>query len=329
MLLLNKSAERKGDAEMKNILQTDAGIISELQNYEEGVWVNLVSPTAEEIAEVAFQYDIDPIDVRAALDDEETSRVQLEDGYTLILMDIPLEEVRNNRNAYTTIPLGIILVRDAIITVCAKDNVVLDIFRKNNIKGFSTKKRMRFVYQIMFKASSVYQNYLRVIDKRRGEIENRAINDDTEDMDLIDLHELESNLVYFATSLNANKVVLERLTRYKRIEQYPEDSELLDDVIVENRQAMEMTQIYRDITHGTRELISTIINNRLNDVMKILTSITLVMAIPTIISGLYGMNVSGRWMPLSDTPHGFLIICVMTAVICIVALLILKRKKLL
>ena len=99
--------------------------------------------------------------------------------------------------------------------------------------------------------------------------------------------------------------MLERLSIYTRLEQYPEDTELLDDVIIENKQAIEMTMIYRDIINGTRELVSSVINNRLNNVMKYLTSITLVMAIPTIISGLYGMNVSGKWMPLSDTPYGF------------------------
>ena len=151
----------------------------------------------------------------------------------------------------------------------------------------------------------------------------------TEDKDLINLHELETNLVYFATSLSSNKVVLDRLTRYERIKQYPEDKELLDDVIVENRQAIEMTNIYRDIIHGSRELVSTIINNRLNNTMKLLASITLVMAIPTIISGIYGMNVSGKWMPLSTAPHGFTIICVLIGIICTIVLLILKRCKML
>ena len=111
--------------------------------------------------------------------------------------------------------------------------------------------------------------------------------------------------------------------------QYPEDTELLDDVIIENKQAIEMTMIYRDIINGTRELVSSVINNRLNNVMKYLTSITLVMAIPTIISGLYGMNVSGKWMPLSDTPYGFGIICIGTLVICILILLILRKKNML
>lgn len=314
---------------MKIIYKTDNGILSRKEAFEPDVWVNLISPNMEELTEVADYYDIDIADVRAALDEEESSRVQIEDGYTLILVDIPFEEIRNEQKAYTTIPLGILLVSDAIVTVCSDDTVILNHFYNNRMRGFSTKKKMRFVYQILLRTANLYQALLRAIDKKRSEVEKRVGTETTEDKDLINLHELETNLVYFATSLSANKVVLDRLTRYERIKQYPEDKELLDDVVVENRQAIEMTNIYRDIIHGSRELVSTIINNRLNNVMKFLTSITLVMAIPTIISGIYGMNVSGKWMPLSTTPHGFAIICVLTAVICVLALFILKRRKML
>ena len=143
------------------------------------------------------------------------------------------------------------------------------------------------------------------------------------------MHELESNLVYFATSLRANGVVLDRLTRYGRLRQYSEDQELLEDVIIENRQAIEMTQIYRDIINGTRELMSTVINNRLNNVMKYLAAITIVMSIPTIISGLWGMNVGGKWMPFSSTPHGFAIICLITLLLCVFVMLWLRKKKML
>ena len=189
-------------------------------------------------------------------------------------------------------------------------------FVTNRVKEFSTKKRLRFVYQILYGTATIYQANLRIIDKRRTEIEER-IGEHTEDADLIDLHELESTLVYFATSLRANGVVLDRLTRYKRLEQYPEDKELLEDVIVENKQAIEMTTIYGISSTVARELMSSVIDNRLNNVMKYLTSITIVMAIPTVISGIYGMNVDERWMPFSDTPYGFLIICVITLLICI------------
>ena len=322
-------SKKERGAVMLNIYRTDGGILSERTEFEPGVWINMTAPTLEESKRVSKHYGVDIIDIRAALDDEESSRVDLEDGYTLILVDVPSEEIRNQHKAYTTIPLGIIIVKDAIITVCTEETVVLKAFLNNSVKGFSTKKRMRFVYQVLFRTASVYQAYLRYIDKRRSEIESRVSSADTEDTDLIDLHELESNLVYFATSLSANKVVLERLTRYERIKQYPEDKELLDDVIVENRQAIEMTNIYRDIIHGTRELISTVINNRLNNVMKALTAITLVMAIPTIISGIYGMNVSGQWMPLSATPYGFYIICGIISLMCIIALGIMKKRKML
>ena len=314
---------------MRTIYKTDNGILSQKEAFEPDVWINLISPNMDELTEVADYYDIDIADVRAALDEEESSRVQMEDGYTLILVDIPFEEIRNEQRAYTTIPLGILLVQSAIITVCGDDTVILNYFYNNRMRGFSTKKKMRFVYQILLRATNLYQALLRAIDKKRSEVEKRVGSETTEDKDLINLHELETNLVYFATSLSANKVVLDRLTRYERIKQYPEDKELLDDVIVENRQAIEMTNIYRDIIHGSRELVSTIINNRLNNVMKFLTSITLVMAIPTIISGIYGMNVSGKWMPLSETPHGFLIICVIITAICVLALFILKRRKML
>lgn len=270
--------------------------------------------------------DID--DVKAALDLEERSRIELEDGYTLILVDIPTTELRHEKQSYTTIPLGIILTQDVIVTVCTEDTPVLKNFVMNRVKEFSTKKRLRFVYQILYRTAATYQANLRIIDKRRTEIEER-IGEDTEDSDLVDLHELESTLVYFATSLRANGVVLDRLTRYKRLEQYPEDKELLDDVIIENQQAIEMTSIYRDIINGTRELMSSVIDNRLNNVMKILTTITIVMAIPNIISGVYGMNVAKQWMPFSDTPYGFLIICGIIGLSCLVVLLLLHKKKML
>lgn len=314
---------------MIKIYKTDNGKLFEKDKFEDGIWISMTNPTMEESVSISKQYNIDLGDIRAALDDEESSRLSLENGYTLILVDVPTEEIRNDRKAYTTIPLGIILVKDAMITIASDNTTVLNPFAKNIVRAFSTKKRMRFVYQLLFRIAGIYQAYLRDIDKKRSEIESRVSRKTTEDKDLIDLHELESNLVYFATSLRANNIVLEKLTRYERIEQYPEDKELLDDVIVENKQAIEMTNIYRDIIGGTRELISSIIDNRLNNVMKYLTSITLVMAIPTVISGFYGMNVDERWMPLADTPYGFFAISIITIAICILVLMILKKRKML
>lgn len=307
---------------------TDNQVIHEEERLQGGVWVQMISPSQKECESLAETLNVDIDDIKAALDEEESSRIELQDGYTLILVDIPTTEIRHDKQSYTTIPLGIILTQDIIVTVCTEDTPVLKNFVQNRVKEFSTKKRLRFVYQILYRTAAIYQMNLRIIDKRRTEIEER-IGEHTEDVDLIDLHELESTLVYFATSLRANGVVLDRLTRYKRLEQYPEDKELLGDVIVENQQAIEMTSIYRDIINGTRELMSSVIDNRLNNVMKYLTSITIVMAIPTVISGIYGMNVDERWMPFADTPHGFLIICVLTLLICIITMFVLRKKKML
>ena len=309
---------------MVKYYKTDDRKIHEEKGPADGVWIDMYNPTVSEGEEIAEKLGIDISDLLAPLDDEESSRIELEDGYTLILVDIPALEIRHDKEAYTTIPLGIILASDMIITVCSEETPILQAFINGRVKELSTKKKLRFVYQILFRIASHYQANLRIIDKKRTEIEER-IDDNTKDVDLVDLHTLESTLVYFATSLRANAVVLDRLTRYKRLEQYPDDKELLDDVIVENQQAVEMTTIYRDIINGTRDLMSSVIDNRLNNVMKTLASITLVMGIPTLVSGIYGMNVSS--IPLASTRYGFGIICLLILVICIVLLVILRHKR--
>ena len=307
---------------------TDDGILREINDYEDGMWINLTAPTQEESKEIAAHYDIDIPDIRAALDEEESSRVEINDDYVLIIFDIPTVEIRHNQEAYTTIPLGIIWTDDSIITICSVETPVLKHFIINKLRDFTTKKKVRFTYQILYRSSMMYQSYLRIIDRKRLEMEEK-MGVSTEDLDIIILHELESNLVYFDTSLRANRMIVDRLTRYSGIKKFPEDQELLDDVIVENLQAIEMTQIYRDIIKGTRELMSTMLDKRLNNMMKYLAAITIVMAIPTIISGIYGMNVAGEWMPLSRTPYGFYIICAIILLICAIVMYILRRKKML
>lgn len=311
---------------MIRIYKTDNRKIGELHAYEPGSWVQLTAPTLEEMQLISKRFEIDIADVRAAMDADESSRVEIEDDYTLILVDIPIIEIRNEQKAYTAIPLGIVLLDDYIITICAEETPVLEYFVNSTVRDFSTKKQMRFVYQILYRTCMVYQLYLRIIDNKRTEIETRA-QEDMQEEDLVTLHELESNLVYFATSLRANGAVIDRLSRYSRVRQFPEDKDLLDDVKVENAQAIEMTVIYKDIIHGTRELLSNIIDIRLNNVMKYLAAITIVMAIPNIISGFFGMNVDEKWVPLQSVPYGFGIICVVTVVICLLVLKILKKKR--
>ena len=313
---------------MLAIYETVNRRLTRADEIEEGTWICLTAPSQEEIREVAATLDIEPADVQAALDPEESARISLEDGYTVIIVDIPLKVDGAAEGVYTTIPLGILLTQTTITTVCSVDTPVLSDFASCRVRGFSTNKKMRFVYQILYRAATMYQQELRLIDRRRQEIE-KNLTGTLRDSDLMELHGLESTLVYFATSLRANSTVLDRLTRYKRLEQYPDDMELLDDVIVEIRQAIEMTSIYRDDIKGTRELFSSILDNRLNNAMKYLTSVTLLMAVPTVISGLYGMNVDIDGMPFSGSDYGFVIVCLLTLAICGIAAWVLHKKHML
>ncbi|MGN0652222.1 MAG: magnesium transporter CorA family protein [Gemmiger sp.] len=313
---------------MMAIYETLERRLSRTEEIHDGVWICLTAPNAEEVREVSCALDIEPTDLRAALDPEESARISLEDGYTLIIVDIPIKVKDAGEGIYTTIPLGILLTQSLIITVCSVDTPVISDFASCRVRGFSTKKKMRFVYQILYRAATMYQQELRLIDRRRQEIE-KNLTGTLRDSDLMELHGLESTLVYFATSLRANNTVLDRLTRYKRLEQYPDDMELLDDVIVEIRQAIEMTGIYRDDIKGTRELFSSILDNRLNNAMKYLTSVTVIMSLPTVISGLYGMNVNTAGMPFASSPYGFGILCGMTLVICGIVAWFLHKKHML
>ena len=313
---------------MMKIYRTQDKQLTRATDFTEGVWVCMTAPTQEEVREVAATLDIEPADLQAALDPEESARIALEDGYTVILVDIPVKPAGQGEGIYTTVPLGILLTQDLIITVCSVETAVLGDFAACRVRGFSTRKKMRFVYQILYRAATLYQQELRLIDRRRQSIE-KNLTGTLRDSDLMELHGLESSLVYFATSLRANLTVLDRLTRYKRLEQYPDDRELLDDVIVEIRQAIEMTGIYRDDIKGTRELFSSILDNRLNNAMKYLTSITLIMAVPTVISGLYGMNVNLDGMPFANSVWGFTIVCGIIVAVCLVSAWILHKKHML
>lgn len=290
-------------------------------------WILMADPDRDECDAVEEYFHLDPADLEAALDEEEASRVEILENCLLVLIDIPVQTDPKDLS-YKTIPLGILVLEDTVITVCIRNTDILDSLASGAFRDVNIHKRLRFVYQILYQTSQFYQQDLRDIDKVRQEIE-KTIGKNTRDADLMTLHKLESTLVYFSTSLHANEGVLERLSRYTKIRRFQDDEDLISDVSVETKQAIEMASIYRDIIRGTRDLISTIMDARLNNVMKYLTSITLVMAIPTIISGFYGMNVDEKWMPLASVPYGFDIICLITLIICLIILWILRRKRML
>lgn len=305
----------------------DEGTTHQTDVIEDGVWIKLTAPTADEVEEIASSLSgVDPADIAAANDPEEKTRVEYEDDYSLVLVDIPVPEVRHGLNVYQTIPLGVLLLEHNIVTVCAQDTPILNPFQSFPSHGLSTRQRRRFLYQILLRTALLYQHDLSSIDRMRREFEEK-VQDDTSEDDLVGLHELESTLVYFATSLGGNGSVMTRLQRSSRLRPDPSNEDLLEDAVTETQQAIEMAQIYRDIIDGTRNLTSSLMDLRLNSVMQRLTSITLILSIPTVISGLYGMNVNSNGMPFANMEYAFGLICLITAVVCLVLSLWLVHRK--
>ena len=311
---------------MVRIFKTIDGAIHEIQEPQEGCWIALTNPTATEIFEISEQFGIEVDDLRAPLDEEERSRIEVEDNYTLILADVPAIEERNEKDWYVTIPLGIIVTQKMIFTVCLEDTQVLTRFMEGRVRNFFTYMKTRFILQILYRNASMYLRYLRIIDKKSEQVEEK-LHMSTRNQELMELLELEKSLVYFTTSLRSNEVVLEKLLKVESIKQYPEDTDLLEDVITENKQAIEMANVYSGILNGTMDAFASIISNNMNIVMKVLAIITIVMSIPTIVFSAYGMNVAGSGMTLSQSPWGFLIIILLSVAICVVAAIIHSKMR--
>ena len=312
---------------MVKIFKTAESGVLQIENFEPGCWVAMTNPTAEELHEVATRYDIDATDMRAPLDEEERSRIDVEDNYTLILVDIPTIEERNEKDWYGTKPLSIVLCNDTIITVCLEDTPVLTAFMDGRVRNFYTHMKTRFIFQILYRNATLYLNYLRIIDRRSDSIEQK-LHEATRNKELIELLELEKSLVFFTTSLKANEIVLEKLLKFSAIKKYPEDEDLIEDVIVENKQAIEMANIYSGILNGTMDTFASVISNNQNSVMKFLTTITIVLSIPTMIASFYGMNVKSFSMPFADSEWGFPIVIGISLIISLIIAFIFRKKDL-
>lgn len=291
-----------------------------------GCWISLLAPSEAELSAVSEQQNIDPDILRAALDTDERSRLDTDDGCTMVLVNIPTVEADSDKELYSTIPLAIIISGDCIITVCSEDSPILRSFEQGKVRDFHTFMKSRFILQILYRTATLYLRYLRNIDRKSEEIEVK-LHKSTQNRELIELLKLEKSLVYFTTSLRSNEVVLEKLLRTELIKKYPEDSELLEDVIVENKQAIEMANIYSGILSGTMDAFASVISNNLNIVMKVLAIITIVMSIPTMIFSAYGMNVNATGMPFAQNPHAFLIIIAISLFLSVMVTLFFIKKR--
>lgn len=312
---------------MLKIYNTDleTNKIEEIQEFKKGSWINLVNPSEEEIKDVCESINIQDDFIRDALDNEEKARIDREenDDTILFVVDVPIIEKGEENDIYTTMPLGMIIVRDDFfITVSLKKNKVIEDFEKRKVKYFQTYKKSRFILQILYLNSSYYLTFLKQINKET-EIAEYILKNSMKNKELLKLLSLEKGLVYFTTSLKSNEIVMEKTMKGKIIKLYEEDEDILEDAITENRQAIEMAKIYSDILNGTMDAYASIISNNLNGVMKFLTSITIVLAVPTMMSSFWGMNVE---LPFQHNPFGFVIMLIVAIILTLIVTWWLKKK---
>lgn len=311
---------------MTKIFITVNGAVQRIEKTQPGCWIALVNPNEEETSAIAEEFNIDADSIKAALDEEERSRIEVGDNYTMVLVNIPTIKNHDKEQWYTTIPLSVIIANDAVITVCLEDTPILDAFVHDRIRNFYTHMKTRFIYQLLYRNSSLYLQYLRNIDRQSEIVENK-LQSSTKNRELIELLKLEKSLVFFTTALRSNEVVLEKLLKNESIQKFPEDTDLLEDVIVENKQAIEMTNIYSGILSGMMDAFASVISNNLNIVMKFLAIMTIVMSIPTMIFSAYGMNIATGSMPFANSPYGFIIIITLSLVISSIVTVILSKMK--
>jgi magnesium transporter len=299
---------------MLNIYKSNCESLLELTptTLEKGSWINLINPTPEELTSVAEWTGVPLDQLKAALDEEERSHVEIEENSLLVITNTPIMRAKDS---YDTLPLGIVLTRDHIVTVCLEKHQVLSEFIHEGPRSFSTYKKTRFLFQVLHKSATLFLKYLKQINRRTDEIEH-DLRQSMKNREMFQLLELQKGLTYFTASLRSNGIVLEKLLRLRSnvqlqhlITMYEEDEDLLEDVIIENKQAIEMVEMYSNILSSMMDAFASIISNNLNIVMKFLASVTIILAIPTMISSFFGMNVD---VPFGEN-GGFLYVSLLAA----------------
>lgn len=312
---------------MKQLFLSTALDFNEIDTFEPGAWINLVNPSQEESAQVADRFGIDIADLRAPLDVEETSRIAVEDDYTLIIVDVPTYEERNNKSYYVTIPLGIIVTDNAVITTCIEKLTLFDNFFNHRVRNFYTFMKTRFVFQILYRNAELYLTALRSIDRQSDKLEAEMENA-TRNEQLIDMMELEKSIVYLKASLKMNEQIVKKLSgNASSLKKYIEDEDLLEDTLIETQQAIEMATIYENVLNAMTETSAAIISNNQNTIMKTLALMTMALDIPTVIFSAYGMNFQNNWLPLNDKPYAFWYVVLIAAGLSLMVVAYFIRKK--
>lgn len=322
---------------MLRIYKTIENSLVEVNSLKESnLWIDVTNPSEKELKVLCDRFNLDIDLLKASLDEEERPRIEAYDDQVLILISMPASSSDRSPIMYNTIPLGIVVTEQVIITVSLKKNMLIEQFVKTKSAPV-TQKRTRFVLQLLYSNARLFLSCLKEIDKKSTEIEQH-LHKSSKNEELINLLNLEKSLVYFTTALRSNESVLEKLLRtylrkvhdeesqvtVKILKKYEEDEDLLEDVITENKQAIDMADIYTNILGGTMDAFASIISNNLNIVMKFLAIITIVMAVPTIITSFFGMNVP---LPYQNYPYAYIGIILLSIILMLGGALIITKKK--
>lgn len=307
----------------RSVMEVDPELIVKGYDFTDQ-WIHMSNPTDKEIELVSSATLIPEDMIKAALDSEERAHIEKEDGVLMSVVDIPITEEDDDKYTYATLPFGCITTDSTIVTVCLNEtSIIYDLMAGRYVKDFNIHKRTRFMLQLQYVISKKYLQYLKQIDRASQRVQSE-LEKSMKNEELLEMLSLEKALVYFSTSLRSNTAVLDKVPRL--VSFYEEDKDLWDDVLIENRQAIEMSNIYREILSGTMDAYASIISNNLNIVMKVLSSLAILVAVPSMIGAFWGMNTG---VPFEGKSWGFWVVIGISAVICIIVAIFLWKKKML
>lgn len=285
---------------MIKIFKNSENGLQEIENAEPGCWIKVIDPTAGEKA-LLKSMDINEDYLVYSLDPDERARIE-KDGHLLILLRIPYFSGESEDIPFTTTTLGIIITDDFMITICRQPTDILDRFASGTYRGFSTAKFYRFVLQILLLTANTYLQFLRQITRKVDSLED-SLEKSTRNKEVLGLLKYQKSLTHFTTALKSNELMMKRLQNNPIFKKFPEDEDLLEDVLTETQQAIEMTNIQSNILSGMMDAFASIISNNLNGVMKFLASVTIIISLPTMIASFFGMNLDN---PFAVHSWGFM-----------------------
>ncbi len=308
----------------------EANRLVELEELTPSCWVN-ISPPIEmaELKELSSRLNIPTDFLSDSLDIDERSRYDREDDIRLIVVNTAYfnNSEQENEAIYITVPIGIILTPENVVTISPKDNEVLNRFLEGRIRNFQLSDERKFVLQIFDQIVLHYLDSLKKLNLKRHIIENE-LYDSSRNAELKQLLRIEKSLVYFVNSLSSNELVKMKMKRtdFLRIQQDETLSDFFEDIIIDNSQALEMANVHTNILSGTMEAYASIVSNNLNSFIQRLTIVTIVLMVPTLVASFYGMNLKN--LPLENSPYAFYIVLVASLIFSILLVWFFHRKRL-